>query len=81
MAGPCACQSPRWNSLPAGKDKLAGAALGASTNSNGTLSHTPTLLPIPTSALALPLAPAEFVAKYTNADLQQATKLALKLFI
>ena len=81
MAGPRAQRSPRRNPLPAGKDELAGAALGAPTNDNGTSSHTSAVSRVPTPAPAPPLAPAELVAKYTDADLQRATKLALKLFV
>ena len=36
---------------------------------------------VSTPAPAPPFAPAEPMTKYTNADLQQATKLALELFI
>ena len=81
MARPCACRSFRRNSPPAGKYELVEAAPGAPTNDSGTLSHTPTISRVPTPAPALPLAPAELVAKYTNADLQKAIKLALKLFV
>ena len=81
MIGPYTCQSFCWNPPPADKDELAEAALEASTNNNGTFSHTSAMLHIPTLASALPLAPAKLVAKYTNANLQRAIKLALKLFI
>ena len=81
MVRPCDCQSLCWNLLPAGKDELAGAAGGAVTNDNGTSSHTPSMsrvsTPVPAPAPAL----VELVAKYTNADLQKATKLALEMFV
>ena len=81
IAGSRAWWNPCWNPLPAGKDKLAGAAPGAPTNENGTLSHTPAVLPIPAPAPAPPLALTKLVAKYTDANLQLATKLALELFV
>ena len=81
MAGPRTWQSSRWNLLPADEDKFAGATQKAPINDNSTPSHTPVVSRVPTPALALPLALAELVAKYTNADLQRATKLALKLFV
>ena len=81
MARPCACQSRRLNPPPDNKDKLAGAASEAPTNDSGTPFHTPVMSYVPTLAPALLFALAKLVAKYTNADLQRATKLALKLFI
>ena len=81
MAGPRARHSPRWNPPPAGEDELAGAAPRAPTNDNGTPSHTPAVLRAPTPAPAPPPAPTELVAKYTDADLQRATKLALESFV
>ena len=81
MAGPCTQQSLCWNSLPTGKDELAGAARRAPTNNNDTLSHNFAVLCIPTPAPALLLAPAKLVVKYTNANLQRATTLALEFFI
>ena len=81
MAGPCAQQSPCWNPLLADEDELARAAPRAPSNDSGTLSHTPAMLRILTPAPALSLAPAKLVAKYTNTDLQRATKLALELFV
>ena len=80
MARPRACQSFCQNSPPAGEDELAGAAPRAPTNNSSTSSHTSAMLYVPTSALDPPLAPVKVVAKYTNADLQRATKLALELF-
>ena len=81
MAGPRACQSSCRKLLPAGEEELAGASLGALTNDNGTLSQTPAVSHVPTPAPAPLLAPIKLVAKYTNADLQRAIKLALKLFV
>ena len=81
MPGPCAYRSPCWNPLPALEDELAGAALGAPTDDSGTFSYTFAVSYISTLAPTLPLASAKLVAKYTNADLQRATKLALELFI
>ena len=74
-------QSPCPNPLPASENELAGAASGAPTDDSGTLSHIPAMSCVPTPTLALLLAPAKFVAKYTNANLQIATKLALELFV
>ena len=65
----------------AGEDELTGATPGASINDNGIPFHTPVALCIQTLAPGLPLTPAELVAKYTNADLQSAIKLAIELFI
>ena len=81
MARSCACQSSCQNLLPAGKYELTGAALGAPTKDSGTSSHTPAVLRVPTPAPAPSLTPAKLVAKYTNTDLQRATKSALKLFV
>ena len=50
-------------------------------NYSGTPSHTPAVLYVLTLASAFSLALAKLVAKYTNADLQKTTKLALKLFV
>ena len=81
MAAFRACRIPYGNPPPIGEDELAGVApVAALTNDSGTFSHTPAVSYIPTFAPAPPLAPAELVAKYTNADLQRATKLVLKLF-
>ena len=81
MGGTCACQSFWQNPPPAGKDELAEAASGAFTNDGGTFSHTSVVSSVPTPAPATPLASAELVAKYINADLQKATKLALEVFV
>ena len=81
MAGPRTCRSPCRNPPPVSQDELAGAAPGALTNDSGTFSYTLAVSRVPTPAPAPPPAPAKLVAKYTNADLQRATKLALKLFI
>ena len=81
MAGPRARRSPRRNPLPAGEDELAGAIPRAPTDDSGTPSHTLAMSRAPTPASAPPPAPAKLVAKYTNADLQRATKLALESFV
>ena len=81
MAKPYVWQSFCQNLLPAGEDELAVAATGALTNDNGTFSYTPTLSRVLTPAPALLFAPTKLMAKYTNADLQKATKVALKLFV
>ena len=81
MAGPHACRNSYQNPPPANEDELASAALGALTNDSGTFSYTFVVSYILTLILALLLAPAEFVAKYTDADLQRTTKLALELFV
>ena len=81
MAGPYAWRILCWNPPPASKNELARAASRAWTNDNGTLSYTPAVSHISIPAPAPSLASTKLVAKYTNADLQRATKLALKLFI
>ena len=81
IARPYARRSPCRNPLPNGKNKMAGATLRASTNNSDTFCHTSAVSRISTPALAPPLASAKLVAKYTNADLQRAIKLALKLFV
>ena len=81
MAGHRAQWSVCWNPLPASEDELAGAAPGALTNDNGTPFHISAMSCVLTPALAPLLAPAKLVAKYTNANLQQATKLALESFV
>ena len=81
MAGPRARRSPRRNPPPAGEDELAGAVPGAPTDDSGTPSHTPAMSRVPTPAPAPPPASAKLVAKYTDANLQKATKLALELFV
>ena len=78
MAGPHACQSPCRNSPSTNDNELAGAA---STKGNRILISTSVVLRVATPAPAPPLAFAKFVAKYTNADPQKTTKLALELFI
>ena len=81
MVRSCVCQSPCQNSLPAGKDELTGAAPRAPTNDNGTPSHITIVSCVTTPASASTLAPLKLMAKYAAADLQKATKLALKLFV
>ena len=81
MAGPCTYQSLSQNPPPAGEDELARAALRAFTHDNGIPSYPLTVSRVSTPTLAPPLILAKFVAKYTDTDLQKATKLALKLFI
>ena len=81
MAGPHAQQSFRQNPLPVGEDELAGATLRAFINNNGTPSHILAVSHISTPAPAPSPTPAKLVAKYTNSDLQRATKLALHLFV
>ena len=81
MAGPRAWRSICRNPPLVGEDELAGAAPGALTNENRMPSHTPAVSRVLNTASAPPLAPAELVAKYTNADMQQAIKLALELFV
>ena len=81
IAKPRTRQSPYWNLLSVGKDELTGAAPRAPTDDSGTLSHTPTISRIAAPTLLLLLAPVKLVAKYSNADLQRATKLALEMFI
>ena len=81
MAGTRARQSFCRNLPPAGKNELARAALKALTNDSGTPSYTPAVSRVPTPAPAPLLTPAKLVVKYTDADLQRATKLALELFV
>ena len=81
MARPRAPRSLRQNPPPAGEDELARAALGASTDNSNTPSHTPAVSRLPTPAPAPPPAPIKLVAKYTNIDMQKATKLALESFV
>ena len=81
MAGPRAWRSLCRNSPPAGEDELAGDTPRASTNDNGTFSQILAVSHVAALAPALPLASAKLMAKYTNADLQRATKLASELFV
>ena len=85
MARPRIWQSPSRsfcrNPPPADKDELAGATSRAFTNDNGTLSHISAVSRIPTPAPVPLFAPAKLMAKYTSANLQWTTKLALKLFV
>ena len=81
MAGPRARRSPYLNPPAAGKDELARAALGAPINDSDIPSHTPAMSRIPNPAFPPPPALAKLVAKYTDADLHKATKLALKSFV
>ena len=69
MARPRTYRSLHWNPLLADKDELAGTAPEAFTNDSDTSSHTPAVLRGATPALAMPLTPAELVAKYTDANL------------
>ena len=78
MAGPRTRRNPPLG----GKDELAGAPTEG--NSTPAVSHTPT--PAPAQALALTPAPAPAsvpgpLGRYTDEDLQRATKLALELFV
>ena len=82
MAATRACRSSCQNPLPTGKDELAGiTSRAAPTDDNGTPSHPPAISHVSTPALVPPLVPAKLVAKYTDTDLQRATKLALELFV
>ena len=81
MPGPHARQSLCRNPLFAGEDELAEAAPGVPNNDSGTPSHISAIFPVPTPVSALSFAPAKLVAKYTNADLQRAIKLALESFV
>ena len=75
MVGPQACcNAPP----PISKDELAGNAPKASTKGIGTPTSIPTAFQAPTST---PAPVFDLPGLYTNADLQKATKLALKLFI
>lgn len=81
MTRPQTCKSFCYNLPPVGKNELAKSALRASTNSNGI----PTF--ISTLAISRAFIPAFVPAQsplggiHTNLNLQQATKLALKLFV
>ena len=81
MAEPCVWRSLCQNPPPVGKDELAGAVSGAFTNDSGTPSLTPAVSRVPTPTSAPLFAPAKLVAKYTNADLEQTTNLALESFV
>ena len=81
MTGPYAHRSFYWNLLPAGKDELARTAPRAPTNDNNTHFYTLAVSCVITSTLAPLLAFAELVVKYTNANMQRATQLALELFV
>ena len=83
MAGPHTCQSIYCNVLPIGKDELAGSALKASTNGNGTsiLTFTifcvsiPALLFAPTLAFALaPPFNSELFKQFMKAYLEAETQ-------
>ena len=73
-----ACRSSWKNPLPIGNNKIAGTAL---IKGNSIPTFTPIASCVPTPAPALPFASVMLVVKYTNADLQKATKLALKSFV
>ena len=77
MAWSSAHCSPYQNSPFGGKDNFAGAA-----PSKGNDTHTPTSAMLPAYNPTPVLAPnlVKQVFKYTNNDLQRATKLALKSF-
>ena len=83
MAGPYTRHNLYRNSPPGGKDELAGSPPGAPTKDSNTptpspavfWAQTPTFTPTFTPALALP------GGRYTNMDLQRATKLALESFV
>ena len=81
MAGTRTQRSSRQNPSPTGEDELTGAAPRALTNDSGTPSHTPAVSRVLIPAPAPSSAPAKLVDKYTNANLQRATKLALELFV
>ena len=53
MARPCVCHSFCWNSFPASKDELTGAASGASTNDIGTFTYIPAVSCAPILAVAI----------------------------
>ena len=72
MAGPCSCRNP----FPlAGKDKLARKA---PTDDSGILAVFCAPIPTPPQAPTPTLGP---TCRYTDEDLQKATKLALESFI
>lgn len=81
MAGSRTCCSPHCNPLPASKNELAKAALGAPTDGSS--------IPAPISILIISCTPisapapsqAPSISTYTNVNLQKPTKLALKLFV
>ena len=80
MAGPRARRNPP---PPAGEDELAGEA---PTDGSGIPVPTPAVSRVPTLAPAGAPAPAQIPApgppvRYTNEDLQRATKLALESFV
>ena len=88
MIGPWICRNPPST----GKEELTRNTPGATTKSNGTPttkgSGTPTSTPAtsrastPTPASAPASAPIfDPLGRYTDKDLQRATKLALKLFV
>ena len=82
MAGFYTCWSFYQNLPPANEDKLVRAAPKAAfTNDGGISSYTFTVLYVFTPAPVLASASVKLLPKYINADLQKATKLALKLFI
>ena len=75
MAGSFAYRSFCQNLFSNGKDELAGIALteGSGISSAMLYTATPTLVLSPTLT--------KLVARYSNIDLQKATKLSLNLFI
>ena len=82
MVKPYTCQNLCQKLLSTNKDKLATAIPGAPTNGGGTPIYTfAVLFILSIYALVPPFAFANLVAKYTDADLQRAIKLAFELFL
>ena len=81
IAGLWAQQSPCRNLPPTSEDKLAQTARRAPTNDSGTFSQTPAMSRVLIPVLAPLFAFAKLVTKYTNADVQKATKLTLESFV
>ena len=75
MAGP---RARRNAPPPAGEDELAGDVPGAPTEGSGTHTPTPAASRAPTPAPAPAPGPP---GRYTDEDLQRATKLALDSFV
>ena len=81
MAGPRIRRNPRRNPPPGGEDEFAGGPSGAPTKGSNTHTPSPPVSWAQTPADAQVPPPAIYSGMYTDADLQRATKLALKLFI